>query len=246
MANPSVIVITPSVGRDTLGKVIASVDNQTYHNVTHLVVGDGPETFNAICKNAQVDFKKSRLKLTFTPENTGGNGFYGHRIYAAYPHLVNADFIFFLDEDNWYEPDHVTSMVSLMQEQNLDWAFSLRNICRPNGDYFVPDCCESIGKWPVFWSQAADPQFLVDTSTYGFRREWLIGESFIWHGGWGQDRKFFNAVRGSSRYNTTGLHTMNYRLDDNMIKKYGSEDFFHKGNAVIQRRYGGYPWHKKT
>ncbi len=44
------------------------------------------------------------------------------------------------------------------------------------------------------------------------------------------------------KYGTTGLHTMNYRLDDAPEKKYGSLDFFKKGNEIIQRQYGGYPW----
>jgi len=254
----SATVLTPTIGHDTLGKCIQSVDNQDYENLQHLVVIDGPEYFDAAMNETMISHEKSRTQFTVTPENTGGvfPGYYGHRIYAAYPHLLNSDYILFLDEDNWYDPNHVSSLIELCERKNYDWAFSLRNIYTKNEQFLDPDCCESIGLWPIYWSLGHEQnQFLVDTSSYCFRRDWLIKHCHHWHSGWGGDRRFFSIIKelciskafvsiNPISYGTTGLHTLNYRLDDVPEKKYGSLDFFKKGNDIIRKHYGEYPWNR--
>jgi glycosyltransferase involved in cell wall biosynthesis len=238
-----VCVITPTVGSKHVKLCAESVSLQTYSNIEHLLVVDGridnPNEFGA----AQILYD---FKVTQTPYNTGANGFYGHRIYAAYPHLVDADYIFFLDEDNYLEVNHVESMVDVLDHYgpNIDFVHSLRNIVQPNAEFVAPDCCESTGRYPIFFTlDKPEKMYLIDTSTYGFRREWLINHCQNWHWGWGGDRRFFEIVMKHAHYATTGLHTLNYRLDDRMEAKYGSLDFFHKGNEVVKQHYGGkYPW----
>lgn len=248
----SVCVITPTIGKKELLQCTESVARQTYKNLHHLVVVDGGEFFESAFANTSALFECSRIQITCAPYNTGGNGFYGHRIYAAYPHLVNHDYIFFLDEDNWYDENHVSSLVDLMESKNLDWSYSLRNIYSKNGHFIEKDCCESLGKWPIFWSTDNDPKFLIDTSCYAFKREFIVQVCHLWHsagGGWGADRVFYemlSKVYKHTNYDTTGLHTMNYRLDDEPKKKYGSDDFFTTGNLVTLQRYGQYPWIKES
>ena len=106
-----VTVITPSVGSPKLLDAIESVKNQTY-KCKHLVVIDGFE-YQQKLWDMKSGETKYEVDFVVTPENTGmtGGNFYGHRIYAAYPHLINSDYILFLDEDNWYEPDHVASLI---------------------------------------------------------------------------------------------------------------------------------------
>jgi len=240
----SVVVITPSVGNDKLLQAIDSVENQTYKNIKHLVVSDGPEYLEKI-----VSMKLTstiNYQVTETAENTGGGGFYGHRIYAAYPHLVNEDYIAFLDEDNWYDPEHISSLVDTIEHNNYDWAHSLRKVY-VGDDFLDNDCCEAIGRWPIYFSQDNNPQHLVDTSSFMFRRDFLIKVCNHWHSGWGGDRRFFHIITkmmNLNNYGTNGLHTLNYRLPD-MQKAYGGDfDFFKKGNKVIEQKYGGYPWLK--
>jgi len=245
----SATIITPTIGTTFLFDCIESVQNQTYSNLKHLLVIDGPEyndQVNSVSQGMTGD--RIIIQKTTTPENTGSNGFYGHRIYAGYPHLINSEYILFLDEDNWLEPNHVETLIDLVEKNNYDWAYSLRNICTKDKQFVDTDCCESIGRWPIFWSTEERSDNLVDTSSYCFRREFLIKVCQHWHSGWGGDRRFYNILTKiikHDNYHTTGLHTLNYRLDDNMEKKYGSIDFFKNGNNVILEKYGEYPW-KKT
>ena len=123
----SVIVVTPTIGSPKLRDAIDSVLNQTYKNINHLIVIDGSE--NAVNAYNQIPLQmKDRIGVLTLPYNTGktGGNFYGHRIYAGIPHLLNADYIFFLDEDNWIDSTHVESLVDTVQ--GYDWAFSLRKI----------------------------------------------------------------------------------------------------------------------
>lgn len=240
----SVVVITPTVGRQSLVRAIESVKNQTYQNVKHLVVVDGPEYLDSV--NDIISEYKNDVTVTTTPFNTGGNGYFGHRIYAAYSHLIDQDYVAFLDEDNWYEINHIETLVATLESRNYDWVHSLRKVYIED-TFLADDCCESIGRWPIWFSQPKIPQHLVDTSTYLFKKDFLTKVASHWHSGWGGDRRFFSIITNGmdleNNYDTSSLHTLNYKLPD-MNKAYGGDlKFFEKGNAAIKQRYGGkYPW----
>lgn len=239
---PSVCVITPTIGEKNLVQAIESVKKQKHKNLTHLIVVDGPGYLEEARK-----YVPYNVQLAVNPQNTGGSGFYGHRIYAAYPHLVNEDYIAFLDADNWYDENHIDSLVDLIEKRNLDWAHSLRKVYNDD-KYLADDCCESIGRYPIFFSQDDNPQHLVDTSSYMFKRGFLTQVCQHWNHGWGGDRRFFHILKDALKhdnYDTTGLHTLNYRLPD-MQKAYGGDlKFFEHGNDIVKRKYGGaYPWQK--
>ena len=44
----SVTVITPTIGQEYLTQAIESVNTQTYKNIKHLVIVDGPEYLNKV------------------------------------------------------------------------------------------------------------------------------------------------------------------------------------------------------
>lgn len=237
----SVTVITPSVGSNKLKDAVESVLNQTHKTVKHLIVSDGPEHVQHI---HNIIPTSSRVTVTSTPQNTGASGFYGHRIYASYPHLIDSDYVLFLDEDNWYDPDHVASLVSVLEEGN-DFAYSLRKIYDADKNYIADDNCESLGKWPI-WFSAKEPitQHLIDTSSYAFDRNFLKNVAHIWHFGWGGDRHFYNAVRERAKHDTNGKHTLCYRLDGNPNSV--KADFFIQGNEESLKHNGGkLPWIKE-
>jgi len=235
----SVVVITPTIGNSALSKAMESVANQTYKNLTHLIVIDGREYFEKVLKSTPLH---DNVVITTAPFNTGGNGYYGHRIYAAYSHLVNHDYVAFLDEDNWFDPNHIETLVNTLETKDYDWVHSLRKVYVEN-DYLADDCCESIGKYPIWFSQPDNPQHLVDTSSYLFKRDFLTKVAHNIHYGWGGDRVLLNSIMHMSNFETSGLHTLNYKLPD-MNKAYGGDFmFFAKGNAAIKQQYGGkYPW----
>jgi glycosyltransferase involved in cell wall biosynthesis len=236
-----VTVITPTIGSPKLKDAIESVANQTY-KCKHLVVVDGLDYLQQA-----TTYIDEGVHFVVTPENTGktGGNFYGHRIYAAYPHLINSDYILFLDEDNWYEKDHVETLVKTIEEKDLDFAYSLRQIYSPDRRFRCNDNCESLGKWPIFMSRSSPhgPQFLIDTSSFCFKREFIQKTCHFWHTGWGGDRHFLYAVKDHAKYDTNGMHSLCYRLDGNPNSV--TEQFFIEGNKTQEAYYGGrYPWRK--
>ena len=242
-SNKSVTVITPTIGSDKLVDAMKSVDQQTYENLTHLVVVDGPDYWDNVMENSSVTSNMPRSKITALPFNTGGGstGFYGHRIYSAFPLLVNSDYIFFLDDDNWYDPDHVESLVKTL-DKGYDFAYSLRKIFDKDKNYVCDDNCESLGKWPIYFSHD-DPQYLIDTSSFAFRREYLTQVCQLWHSGWGGDRRFLYHVMQTAKFETNYKHSLCYRTDGNTGSVSGN--FFIKGNEEQLKHYeGNLPWLK--
>lgn len=242
----SVCVITPTIGSPTLADAIRSVDKQTYKNLRHLIVVDGPDFEDAVYKIIPTPpngYNSSNINVTVTPNNTGARNFYGHRIYAAYPHLLDEDYILFLDEDNFYDDDHVETLVEQIEKKDLDFSYSLRQIYSKEGKYLCDDNCESLGKWPIYFSRKSPhgPQYLIDTSSFCFKREWLVGHCSAWHCGWGADRNFLYNVKDHAKFETTGCHTLKYRLNGNPNSV--TKEFFEEGNKVQSEYYGGnFPW----
>lgn len=234
----SITVVIAATGKPTLADAIGSILTQTYSNVVVWVVIDGPEFTDKV---KLITDRYPLVKIMQLPENTGANGYYGHRIYAATSFLINTDYVCFLDEDNYFTPNHITSQISNCEYNQLEWSYSLRRIYDKDGSYLLDDNCESLGKWPIYLS---DQHFLADTSSYCIRREVIIRVGSVWHGGWGQDRQFYAAIsKYFPKFDTTGLHTLCYRLDGNLNSV--TKEFFKVGNAVMTTRYGAIlPWNK--
>lgn len=242
----SVVVITPTTGADKIKDAILSVAAQTYPNVKHLIVIDGLEfesDFSHVMEKVYQhhDVDPTVIQLN---DNVGANGFYGHRIYAAFSHLVKEDIVCFLDQDNTYEPNHVETLVNKIEKNDLLWAYSLRNIYDKDGNFLCKDDCESLGKWPV-WNNK--DSYHVDTSSYAFRREFLIKVASLWHQGYGGDRIFFNLIKQNFAPNTfdcSGHYSLNYYLDGN--PKSADPAFFNLGNDHMRNFYGmlrqEFPW----
>lgn len=236
----SILVITPSTGAPELVDAINSVRDQTV-DVDHLIVCDGKKFKDNVNHIVYKICEGSGAEVCVLPYNTGGGGFYGHRIMAAFSHLVDHDYILFLDQDNWYHPDHVKTLVEECKRFNLDWAYSLRKIYNKNKEYVCDDNCESLGRWPVWVN---DNAHLIDSSSYCFKNSFIRQIGHAWDFGWGADRRFYTIVKENLRhqnYTCTGMHTLNYRLGGNE----GSvqADFFIEGNKKTLDKYNGkLPW----
>jgi glycosyltransferase involved in cell wall biosynthesis len=232
-----VAVVTPTIGAKTLSECIQSVDAQTYENLTHYLFLDGREHESKIWHQLEGATKVKTVRL----EENVGQGWYGHRVYAACSFLVNADVICYLDEDNWIEPNHVEKLVQVLNEGN-DWAYSLRKIYDKEGNYLCEDNCESLGKWPVYFN---DSVHHIDTSSFAVRRDVAVAIGHAWYGQWGADRQFFSNVKKVfPKYDCSNEYSLCYRLDGN--ENSVTQDFFEKGNEVTEQKYGkNYPWLKR-
>ena len=226
-----VMVITPTTGKDTVFKAMESVRDQTV-KTEHLVVFDGQDVKDKF----PLAFVDGHTFLTL-PENVGGNGWYGHRVYAAMPLMVNADYILFLDEDNWFEPNHVETMIAKIKSKDLMWSYSLRNIYDEREQYVCADDCEALGRYPTFYDHNLN---FVDTNCYCFRREYLVSVAHNFYGQWGADRQFYKAASTKlPSFGCTGEATVNYRAPDRLL------DMFKEGNEVMKKAYVNLPWRNK-
>ena len=239
----SVTVITPTTGMETLAEAIKSVSTQ---NAEHIIVVDGIQ-YAERAVEIVTDNGHPKLRIIIVPENTGNpprhfnpeyNGrFYGHRIYAAMANLVNTKYIMFLDEDNWYGPNHVDSMVQLIENNNLDLAYLLRNVVDEEGNFICEDNCDSLGVYPNYKHVP-----LVDMNCYCFKTEFLLKIADIFQiPSYNCDRALYRkAVAMCSDYDKfggTGRHTVNYR-----VTKEAQTKWFLDGNKKMQEIYNTFPW----
>lgn len=248
----SVTVIIATVGKPTLRKAVESVLSQTYQNVRCLVVVDGDDFWGDVGDvlygrgGTDVDWMQNRVETITLPENTGGNGYVCHRIYAAMPFLVNSDWICYLDDDNWLESDHIANCVEACKAGPLDWCFTMRNIWHDD-KFLCVDECESLGLWPT-WH---DPRAChVDTNCYFLRRDIACSLSVYWNRPQiigeevqeSPDTTICNILRQEeARHAMIAKPTVNYTLGSRDISP--KPEFFIEGNAKIRERYEGkLPW----
>ena len=229
-----VAVVTPTIASEHLKKCIDSVDKQTYEDIVHYIFIDGCQ-YEPKAREILVGSSKTRM---IELEENVGKGWYGHRVYAACSFLVNADVICYLDEDNFFEPNHIETVVKKLQEGN-DWVYSLRNIHDKEGKFLCEDNCESLGKWPVYFNPEVHH---IDTSCFAVRRDVAVRIGHAWYGQWGADRQFFGALKNHfPKYSCTNQYTTNYRLDGN--ENSVNEEFFIEGNKINSEKYqGNFPW----
>lgn len=235
-----VVVLTPTIGKKELSQACASVAAQTHTNVEHIVVVDGPQfadKVSDVLKNTNA--KVTRCDL---PHNTGGAGYYGHRIIAGFSKLIDADYITILDEDNWVEPNHIETLVETLEKYSLDFSYALRNYCSEEGEFLVEDNCESIGEWEMYRGT------FVDTNAYLYSHDFIRVFGQLWDHGWAADRNFFRIaaekITPRPKFRSTGHRTLNYRLakrSKELVQAYVDE--VTEKNKIAEEKYQGkMPW----
>jgi hypothetical protein len=239
-----VAVITPTIGTDYLEKNLESVFNQTYKDLKHVVVCDGPQYESKV----RDTIKSFNVTPFFLPENTGANNYNGHRIYGSVPYLIDSDYFIFLDEDNWIDENHVESLVKTVEKNN--WAFSLRKIVDKENNYICNDDCESLGLWHTCLSP---DEFFVDVGCYFLPKKIAIQVSPIWYRRARHpqeqpevDRLLMQVLRQNKlKCQTTGEYTLNYRVGNRVDSV--QSDFFVRGNEMMNQKYNGvFPWRKEN
>jgi len=239
----SATVIIPTTGSAEFHHALKSVLDQTYDTKCY-VVCDGPDFTYAVRNHVQ-SFKDhpkfKNINVCNLPINVGAKGFYGHRVYASFTHLVDTDYVMYLDQDNWLYQSHVAKCIETIETRNLDWCYSLRKIHKKNGDFACFDDCESLGKWQTYHGIHH-----IDTNSYCLKTDIAVKLASAWHGGWGQDRVFLQAAtQHFPKWDCTNEYTVNYRVDGG--KGSVSEEFFINGNEIMNEKYNGiFPWRTKT
>jgi Glycosyl transferase family 2 len=241
----AVTVIIPSTGNELLKVALNSLVTQTFQDFNVFIVTDGAdfEVKARAIVNAYGEYGDSKFHVIALPENVCADGYVGHRIHGAIPFLTNSDYIIHLDEDNWFDANHIESLFRLVVDNELEWGYSLRKIVNKEGDYLFNDDCESLGDWPIYFSES---HHLVDTNCYCIRRDIAISISPNWNIKIDADRHVLSALRRDfKKFGVTGIYSVNYRLGGN--PRSVTSEFFEIGNAVSNERYHfDFPWTKKS
>jgi glycosyltransferase involved in cell wall biosynthesis len=252
-----VTVVTATLGESTLTAAAASVQEQTWPEVTHLVIADGPDAADGTRRALdQVPVDAVPRHVIFLPYRTGGPVTWGHKAYLAAAYLAppDTDVLCMLDADNWYEPEHVADVVAALAEPGVTWAYALRNIVGPEGQFLCRDDCDSIGEWQRgivayvgtgMLTQEEDDfyrehAYHVDVNCcalpVGLLRQ--VGDELLT--GRRSDSAMACRLIAEHPGRGTGRYTVNYRLGSSIA---GTERYYRDGNETMLSRYPeGFPW----
>jgi hypothetical protein len=210
----TVTVITSTIGRPELRQCALSVQQQIVP-CRHMIFANG-EKYWVDAERSLFHHSCATAEKFFLREETG---YYGlgtgssADVYSAAPFLTNSEWVLFLDDDNWIEPNHVESLLTLVKKHDLKWAYSLRRFVAPDGSVICDDDWDSLGH---------HNGILVDQSCYFVHRSLAKRFANAWSvkgdvPGFGEliigDRAFFACLKDSgARGGCTGLVTVNYRV----------------------------------
>lgn len=226
---PSVAVITPSIGRASLRKSIESVRGQSYP-CRHYVFVDGQNYHQAV-QDIVKDYPD--VIVTYLPMNTGANGMCNSVVNAVAPFLVTEDIICYLDDDNWIDEHHVRYLVDDLVKYQADYAYNLRYFVNQQGEIICEDNIYNLGFWrfdrieSVVHFDTFDMQFglelhqgyLIDTNSYAIRRELAQNLAIVWvENGRVNDQNITAALLASDKVGIcTGQRTVYYLIESRKL-----------------------------
>jgi tetratricopeptide (TPR) repeat protein len=148
----AVSVVIPTVLRPTLARAVKSVFAQAFQGPIQILVGiDSPqgslELLEGVCASIPSHCTVQALYPGYSTSVRHGGPWAardGGALRTVLSYLANAPLIAYLDDDNWWGPDHLASMARAIEP--VDWAFSLRWFVHPTSDRPVCiDQWESVG-----------------------------------------------------------------------------------------------------
>ena len=233
MKTAAVVTVTNGKRPWELSNCIASVKAQTYPVVHYIVCDEG---FN---QYAELRRLYPELRICYWDGKIGGNGYAGQRWLAAAPQLITEDVTFFCNDDDWYSPDHVKSIMDKIDE-GYDWAYSLRSVHDKEGNFLFDDNCEALGELHDTWNIPGHR--FVDWCMWGMKTEYLKQLAILLNRPDPTvDRQFYQAAtRIVPKFAATGKHTFHFRMGGSCGVQ---PEFFIEGNKRILEKFDGkLPW----
>lgn len=165
---PQITVISPTTGKESLSRLIGSLRKQSIPYTQVLLWDDGrdekagdPLSYEDHCTQSVII--KGRLVQGIAP---------GSALRAIGLMVASTPYVTFADDDVWFDDDHFESLMSAVKGRN--WAFSLRKIYSPAGEYIGVDRFESVGE------QGKTPHKMVDNNSNLFKREFGVGAAHLY------------------------------------------------------------------
>lgn len=200
--NPVITVITPTTGKPGLEKLMGSLREQSikymhlllWDEVRHEEAGD-PLSLND--SQTQSIVLKGRIVQGVAA---------GSALRAVGLMIASTPYVTFADDDVWFDRNHFSSLFEAIKGKN--WAFSLRKIYSPSGEYIGVDRFESVGE------EGKTQHKMVDNNTNLFRREFGVGAAHLYRETrqYNDDRLMYAFLnRHAGRPGKTGQATVNQR-----------------------------------
>lgn len=238
-------VITSTIGRPELRQTIESVRAQTWPSVRHHVYVNGPK-YHESARAILADYPG--VTAFYMPEETGDYGTGGSMadVFAAGAFLTRSDWIFYLDDDNFYEPDHIESVLSFAEREQLEWAYTLRKLVDKSGAYICDDDWVSLGRYKPR-NGSEDGTRIIDNSCFAVTRKLAQRYALAWTAlPIVADRCFQMALtENGHRHGCTGRSTVNYRLGTGTANATTEQVLATRALVDAERPAGGFPWRKE-
>ncbi len=218
-------VIMPSTLRETIFKALESVFAQTDIGPVQILIGidiDPENNIDSLCsflESAPDNIAISLINPGYsTSQRHGGmhKAFDGGALRTILSFLANSPFLAYLDDDNWWEKNHLSSLISVIK--NKPWAFSHRNYVHQESQKILGrDVIESVGPGKGIYNQKVggfvDPNCLMIDKT---KADAILN---LWStcmdsapGSSTADRLIFNKLKNAP-FGDTGIVTANYVID---------------------------------
>lgn len=212
-----VAVVTPTVLRPHVVRALESIYAQRDAGRIQVMLGvdkalDSPEPLNAALERRPDNVSVVVLQMPFSTGKRHGGihpSFDGGGLRSTLSYMANARHIAYLDDDNAWEPDHLSSLLAVVK--NKYWAHSLRMLIdEETGEELGVDVWDSVGvDRGRFAAQGGmvDPNcLLVDKVAAGRPLgRWCEGP------GWEGDRKLFEGIKDLP-HGRTELATVRYGI----------------------------------
>ena len=214
-------VVMVTVLRPTFAQALRSIYAQALEGRIQVLVGIDQwkgerSTLEALVAERPPNVSVTVLDLGYSTSQRHGGVYpssYGGGLKTILSYAANSRYVTYLDDDNWYAPDHLSTMLAAIAGK--EWAFSLRHfVDEATGDVLCPDTWASLGPGRGVYAQAqggfVDTNcFLIDKiACHDVLTEWAMTR---YAGGTGGDRQVLARLMNRP-YGTNDAHTLYYRL----------------------------------
>ncbi len=219
----SVVLVT--ICRKSLYRAVRSVFNQDFEGAVHLLVGADVEMFGdfneiigELMAECPANITLTGISLGYsTSARHGGvhSSWYGGSLRTALTFLSSSELVTYLDDDDWYEPQHLRLLHEAIKGHA--WAFTLSNYADPNTDAILGvDTLESVGPGRGIFKERFGG--FVRPSALLINKLKLSHILHLWSispfpSGDGEDRLIFKELLRVPDFGETGIPTVNCAID---------------------------------
>ena len=213
-------IVMVTVVRESFAQAVRSVYGQQFGGRVQILVGidrwqGDRAAVEQLTSECPSHVAITTLDLGYSTSQRNGGVYpshYGGALKTILSYAANSRHVTYLDDDNWYAPDHLATMLAAISGKA--WAFSLRHfVDADSGTVLCPDTWELLGPGRGVYAKAQGG--FVDTNCFFIDKlacndvfpEWAMTR---FAGGTGGDRQVLEKLRNRP-FGTNGAHTVFYR-----------------------------------